>query len=207
MKKKEKLDYFDSFVEHIIFSVESAKLLKEFTDNFDKTKSREYGIKIHRLETKADQIQHKILDYLMKDFLPPIEREDIVSLAHKIDNLADYINEVILNLDIVNIQTLRPEFIEFTTLLLQSCESTKEVLSRFKNMKKYDEIHKKIVEVNKLEQKGDDLYQKSMKNLFTNTNDPVEVISWTRLFDCFEKCFDTCENIADFVNRILLKNS
>ena len=207
MKKKDKLDYFDSFVEHINFSVESSKLLKEFTDNFDKTKSREYEIKVHRLETKADQIQHKILNYLIKDFLPPIEREDIVSLTHKIDNLADAIDETILNLNIVNIQFLRPEYMEFTSLLHESCEATKEVLILFKNIKKYDDIHKKIIDVNKLEQKGDTLYQKSMKDLFTNTQNPIEVISWTRIFDCFEKCFDTCESIADFVNRILLKNS
>lgn len=207
MKKKEKLNYFELFIEHITYSVDSAKLLKEFGEAFDNTKSREYRIKIHRLETKADQVQHKILNYLMKDFLPPIDREDIVSLTRKIDDLADHINHSILNIDVLNIQYLRPEFNEFTSLLLQSCETTKEVLNCFKNMKKYDDIQKKVIEVNKLEQKGDDLYQKYTKELFTNTDSPIEVVRWSKLFDCLEKCFDDCEEIADFVNRILLKNS
>ena len=206
-KKKEKLNYFELFVEHINYSVEAAKLLKEFSEAFDEDKSREYRIKIHRLETKADQVQHKTLSYLIKDFLPPIDREDIVSLARKIDDLADHINHSILDIDILNIHALRPEFSDFTALLLQSCETTKSVLESFKNMKKYDDIQKKVIEVNKLEQKGDDLYQKSMKELFTGKYSPIEVIAWMRLFDDLEKCFDDCEDVADFVNRILLKNS
>ena len=206
-KKKEKLNYFDLFEEHISYSVDAAKLLREFGETFDEAKSREYRIKIHRLETKADQVQHKVLDYLMKDFLPPIDREDIVRLTHKIDDLADHINHSILNIEILNIQKLRPEFSDFTELLLQSCETTKEVLVCFKNMKKYDCIQKKVIEVNKLEQNGDDLYQKSMKELFSGGYSPVEIIAWSKLFDCLEVCFDDCEDIADFVNRALLKNS
>jgi len=207
IKKKEKLNYFELFEEHINYSVDSAKLLQEFGENFDESKSREYRIKIHRLETKADQLQHKILDFLMKDFLPPVDREDIVRLAHKIDDLADHINHSILNVDILNIKTLRPEFNDFTSLLVRSCETTKEVLVCFKNLKKYDCIQKKVIEVNKLEQKGDELYQRAMKDLFSSNSSPIEIISWTRLFDCLEVCFDDCEDIADLVNRVLLKNS
>lgn len=206
-KKREKLNYFDYFIEHIDYSVEAAKLFKEFTDNFDTSKTREYEIKIHRLETKADQTQHRALSYLIKDFLPPIDRDDIVSLAQKIDDVVDHIDKSTLTINLVNIQTLRPEFSEFSTLLLKICEATKDVLIAFKNIKKYDDIQKKIIEVNKLEQKGDEMYHKVVKDLFANSKNPIEVLAWTKLYDYIETCYDNCEDIADFINQVLLKNS
>ena len=80
MGKKEELNYFDNFVKNANYALESAKILKEYIDNFDANKSIEKENMVHNLENEADKNQHLVLNYLIKDFLPPIDREDIIML-------------------------------------------------------------------------------------------------------------------------------
>lgn len=207
MGKKEELNYFDNFVKNANYALESAKILKEYIDNFDANKSIEKENMVHNLENEADKNQHLVLNYLIKDFLPPIDREDIIMLCHKIDDISDNIDEVVINIDILNVKKLRDDVKTFAELLLNACEKTTEMLNKFKNIKKFAEIKEVIIEINKLEEDGDKLYQDAIRNLYDNPKDPIEVITWTTLYNCLENCFDSCENVADCVEEILMKNS
>ena len=207
MGKKEELNYFDNFVKNANYALESAKILKEYIDNFDANKSIEKENMVHNLENEADKNQHLVLNYLIKDFLPPIDREDIIMLCHKIDDISDNIDEVVINIDILNVKKLRDDVKTFAELLLNACEKTTEMLNKFKNIKKFAEIKEVIIEINKLEEDGDKLYQDAIRNLYNNPKDPIEVITWTTLYNCLENCFDSCENVADCVEEILMKNS
>lgn len=207
MGKKEELNYFDNFVKNANYALESAKILKEYIDNFDANKSIEKENMVHNLENEADKNQHLVLNYLIKDFLPPIDREDIIMLCHKIDDISDNIDEVVINIDILNVKKLRDDVKTFAELLLNACEKTTEMLNKFKNMKKFAEIKEIIIEINKLEEDGDKLYQDAIRNLYNNPKDSIEVITWTTLYNCLENCFDSCENVADCVEEILMKNS
>lgn len=207
MGKKEELNYFDNFVKNANYALESAKILKEYIDNFDANKSIEKENMVHNLENEADKNQHLVLNYLIKDFLPPIDREDIIMLCHKIDDISDNIDEVVINIDILNVKKLRDDVKTFAELLLNACEKTTEMLNKFKNIKKFTEIKEVIIEINKLEEDGDKLYHDAIRNLYNNPKDPIEVITWTTLYNCLENCFDSCENVADCVEEILMKNS
>lgn len=205
--KKEELNYFEKFKDNAKYAVDECVILKEFLENYNIENAEEYENKVHVLENEADKSQHVILNYLVKDFLPPIEREDIVLLAHKIDDLVDSIDEMVANLNILNVRNLREDIFDFVELLEESCRSTWEMLDYFQNMKKFTDIKNKIIEVNKFEEKGDRIFQTAMKELYSNSKDPIEVIVWTTIYNCLENCFDSCESIADCVEEILLKNS
>lgn len=205
--KKEKFNYYDYFVKNADYALQSATILKKFVDNFDTENTKDLEQQIHDLESTADESHHSILNYLMRDFLPPIDREDIVTLTHKIDNLSDAIDEVAININVLNLTELTPEIVVFTKLLLECCSITKEVLVYWRDKKRYSEIQEKIIKINILEEEGDVFYQDSIKSLFTNNKDAIEILKWTRIYDCLEECYDACEDIAGFVDRILLKNS
>lgn len=207
MKKKDELDYFSNFVKNANYALESARILKEYIFNFDSNKSVEKENMVHNLENEADKNQHLVLNYLIKDFLPPIDREDIIMLCHKIDDITDSIDEVVINLNILDIEKIRKDIPEFVELLLKCCENTKEMLNRFKNIKKFAEIKELVIEINKLEEKGDILYQNAIKELYNSPKDPIEVIRWTTIYNCLENCFDSCENVADCIEEILMKNN
>lgn len=207
MKKKEELNYFDNFVKNANYALESAKILKEYIYNFDSNKSIEKENMVHNIENEADKNQHIVLNYLIKDFLPPIDREDIIMLYHKIDDMVDNIDEFVINLNILDVKNIRSDVTNFVDLLLKCCEKINEMLTKFRNIKKFEEIKKVIIEINILEEEGDKLYQNSIKELYKNPNNPIEVITWTTLYNCLENCFDSCENVADCVEEILMKNS
>lgn len=205
--KKDKINYYENFRKSFNYGLEASKLLKELVDNFDRTKIKEYKMKIHALEVSSDRSQYDIYKYLIEDFLPPIEREDILDLTEKIDVLVDDIDEIMINIDMLNIDELTEEIKKFADLLCRCCEATSKILQSFGTKKKYDVIREEIVIVNKLEGEGDTLYQNSMKALYTeNYENVLEIIKFTRLYDEFEDCYDSCEGVANCINNILLKN-
>lgn len=206
-KKKDEYNYFDEFIKGAELVVESSKLLKETIENYD-LKSIENEIsKVHKLENDADMIIHDMRNYLIKDFLPPIDREDIVILGHRLDDIEDYIDEILINFNILNIETVREDAKEFINLLIEAAEAVKDAFVNFKNFKKFEPIKEKVIAINVLEDKGDRLYEKAMKKLYSETKDAVEIIKWTAIYDCFENAIDSCEKIADEMEDVIMKNS
>lgn len=205
--KKETLNYFDSFIKNSSYALEASKMLRNFIYNFDVSKSAEMDNEVHKIENEADQGQHIILNYLVKDFLPPIDREDIIAIAHQIDDIIDDIDEIVINIDILNVTKLRDDVKDFVDLLEKDCERLVQMFELFKNFQDFKTIKEKIIEINMFEDEGDKLYQKALKNLYRNEKDSIEVIKWTTLYNCLENCFDSCESAADCVEEVIMKNS
>lgn len=207
MKRKVKYDYFEEFIKNSKYALEEAKMLKNVLDNFEIENIDENTNKIHDLENEADKKAHDMKNYLLKDFLPPIDREDILELAYKIDDIADDIDEIIINIDILNITKMKPCVSKFTQLLIECCESVTDLLEEFKNLKKVDSIKEKVLKLDHLEDKGDKLYQSEMKELYKNTSDILEIVRWSKIFECFEECYDSCNRLAAQVEQVITKNA
>ena len=207
MKKKEEYSYFDEFVNNSNYIVNSAEILKETLAEYSMQILEENIAKVHKLENEADQALHKMRNYLIKDFLPPIDREDIVLIGHRLDDIEDGIDEILINLNILNIITMRDDAIDFTELLIESCNSVKQALENFKNFKKADIVKEKVIEINVLEEKGDRLYENAMKKLYKESDSQLDIIKWTTIYNCFENAIDACERIADSIEDVIMKNS
>lgn len=205
--KKEKYNYFEEFIRGTEAIVESAKILDETLRNYSKENLEQNIEKIHKLENEADAILHKMEGELIKDFLPPIDREDISVIARRMDDIEDYIDEAIINFNILNITNIRDEALEFTKLLIEVTESVKDMMNSFGNFKKNNLIKEKIIKINEIEDKADRLFEKSMKTLYSSNNETLEIIKWTNIYNCFENTIDTCEHIADCVEDVIMKNT
>ena len=207
MKKKEEYNYFDEFANNSKNIVSSAEVLKETLVNYSEEKLEENILKVHKLENEADQALHKMRNYLIKDFLPPIDREDIILIGHRLDDIEDYIDEILINFNILNIKTVREDAIEFTELLIECAKSVEDALENFKNFKKVELVKEKAIAINILEEKADKLFEKVMKKLYKEENSPVEIIKWTTIYNCMENATDACEKIADCLEDVVMKNS
>ena len=207
MKKKEEYSYFDEFVNNSKYVVESAEILKRTLKNYDQEKLEQSIKKVHGLENEADRALHKMRNYLIKDFLPPIDREDIVLIGHRLDDLEDGIDEILINFNILNITSVREDAIEFAELLIECVMSVKDALENIKNFKKKDKVKEKSIEINVLEEKADRLYERAMKNLYKEEKDPIEIIKWTTIYNCLENSTDACEKLGDSLEDVVMKNS
>lgn len=205
--KKQEYNYFDEFIENTKYIVESAQILKETLLDYSKEKLELYVQKVHELENKADNRLHNMRNYLIKDFLPPIDREDIILIGHRIDDLEDYIDEIMINFNILNINEIREDILEFTEILVNCCSYLQKTLEKFKNLKKIENIKENVIEINNLEEKGDRLFEKAMTKLYRENCNSVDIIKWTTIYNCFENTIDACEKIADEIEDVVMKNS
>ena len=205
--KEPKYDYYDEFIKTADIAVEISGTLKEYIENFDVNSSQEVEEKVHKLENDADKNLHKMLKFLVKDFLPPIDREDIVLLANKLDDIIDCLDEIVINLDILDVISLRDDFKDFIEIINKLSIMLKGMFENFKNIKKYDEIHKMVVGINNIEEEGDKIYESAIRELFKNEQNPVEILKWNTIYNSIENTIDAYESVANTVGEIALKNS
>ena len=205
--KKEKLNYFDEFIKCMEFSIKEVNLLKEILANYNANTLENNIEKMHLIEHSADMQKHNLMEYLLKDFVPPIEREDIVELSHKIDNVADNIEEILINFYILNISYLKEEIAPYIDLLIEICNACFNLIVEFKNYRKSKNIFNIIIEINNLEEQADKMFIKNMRTLYIEENNAKDTMIWTKIYNCFERCFDSCEEVSDAVETTILKNS
>jgi uncharacterized protein Yka (UPF0111/DUF47 family) len=144
---------------------------------------------------------------LAREFITPIEREDIVSLADAIDNVTDTIEDVLLRIYMFNFTKMREDAVKMAAIIVKCCEALREAVVEFANFRKSQILHKLIIEINRLEEEGDDLFVKATRALFVNEKDPVQILAWRETLDYLEKCCDACEEVSEVIESVMMKNS
>ncbi|NLM34164.1 MAG: DUF47 domain-containing protein [Clostridiales bacterium] len=207
MRNNKNFNYFKAFIDLSSYSSKAVEILMNTLKNFDRSKIEDNIKEMHHVEHSADIANHELINRLIKEFLPPIEREDIISLSKKIDDVTDAIEDVLIAINMYNIQTIRPEVLKFTEVIMKCCKSIHTALEEFENFKKSKNLHREIVAINELEEEGDALYVNGVKDLYQNCKDPIELMVWTEIYNRLEKCCDKCEHVADDIENIVMKNS
>ena len=198
--------YFDNFVESARISCEAAQTLKNVLCNFNANALEKPRAMLHEIEHKGDSKRHEMTSALVRAFITPIDREDLLHLSQNIDDVTDCIEDIFIHIYINNVREIRPDSIRFAELLISCCRVMTEMLEEFRNFKKSKKLSELIVEINRMEEVGDDMYIKNMKNLHSTVSDPLTVIAWREIYCYFEKCCDMCENVADIVESITIGN-
>ncbi|MEG2936464.1 MAG: DUF47 family protein [Clostridium sp.] len=207
MINKKGNDYFGMLAELVQYSCKAASLLDETLSNFDVNKLEDKIKEMHIIEHTADLKKHDMINKLAKEFITPIERGDIIQISHEIDNVTDAIEDVLSRIYMFNIKSMKEEALGFCNLIIKICNELKILLEEFRNFKKSSSIHKLIVNISDLEEEGDKLYTRGMRSFHINITDPIELITWKDTFEYFEKCCDACENVADAIESVMMRNS
>ena len=206
MSKKDNF-YYNNFVESAAVSCEAAVMLKDILSTFSVDTLPENKVRLHEIEHKGDDKRHEMTNVLVRAFITPLEREDILKLSQLIDDVTDCIEDILIRIYINNVTSIRPDSIEFADILIRCCVAMKEMLEEFPNFKKSKKLNELIIEINNLEELGDDMYVNCMRKLHTTSTDPFETIAWREIYEFFEKCCDTCENVADIIESIAIGNT
>lgn len=201
---KSDLIFFDLFSVVMDDTCKAAEILQElftdYSDIDDKIKA------IEKLEHSCDRTIHDIIEHLNRSFITPIDREDIFQIAKEIDNIIDNIEATAQGLRLFSITKIRPEAVEMAKLITQSAHVLGEVVGEFKQFKTSKIMQQKIIEVNHIENDGDDMYNKIIQELFSKEQNPVEIIKWKEIIENMESTIDACEEVANMIEGIVSKN-
>ncbi|MEM1484097.1 DUF47 family protein [Oscillospiraceae bacterium PP1C4] len=204
---KKNNDYFEMFVQGVEYSCQAAAMLQDTLQHYNSVELPDRMQQIHRVEHSADLAKHDMMRRLVKEFITPIEREDIMQLSNTIDDVTDSIEDVLMRLYMFNIGSIRVEALEFCAVIVSCCDAMKKMMEEFHNFRKSTTIRELIININMLEEDGDRIYTEAMRNLYINSKDPVEIIAWTEAFDRLEKCCDKCEDVANVIESVIMKNT
>lgn len=206
MAKSDKF-YFENFAASAALAKNAASYLVECLENYNPNEIETMIQKMHEIEHSADIKKHEMNDALAKAFVTPVDREDLDMLSHNLDTVTDKIEEIIQKFYIYNIQNVAPESIEFANKLVDACGLICELMGEFENFKRSKKIRELIVRINDTEEECDRLYLSFMRALTQSSDNVLTIISWRKIYECFESCADACEHISDCVGTVIMKNT
>lgn len=207
MGKKQDAYYFNTFTACAEDACRAAHLLKNVLEDFKPEELEAQLDRLHEIEHSADEKKHDIMDHLAKEFIPPIEREDIVSLSQNIDNVTDKVEDILLRVYMNNVSQIGEDALAMMDVVVQCCEAVRELLQEFADFRRSRNLKKVIIRINDLEEAEDRLFMTSMRKLYTGSKDPIHIIAWREIYIYLERCADACEHVADVVESIVMKNS
>lgn len=194
--------FFEAFVEQAENLHTAAGALVEVFENYTDVERRVARIK--ELEHAGDTMIHNLVTRLNQTFLTPFDREDIHELASKIDDVLDLIDAVASRLVVYRVDRLRPRVIELARIIP---ESTGQVLAAVRVLEHRDNIPKYCAEISRLEKQADRVCRTLIAQLFDEERDPVQIIKWKELIEVLEATTDKCEDVANVLEAVALKNA
>lgn len=206
-KRKNKSNYyFDSFPQLAHFSVRCGEMILEFMKNFDVNKLEEVKTSVHLIEHEADEVKHAVTAKLLKEFMTPIDREDIFELLKLIDDVTDAIEEISLKLYLYNYKELPPDTVEFTEITLECMKKMEECLKQFPHYLDKEVFEPYVREVIKLEEQGDVKYIEDVHKLYRTEKDALKIRKCEEMYAMLEDVSDRCREVCRYVQNIALKN-
>ncbi|PRD51883.1 DUF47 domain-containing protein [Sphingobacterium gobiense] len=184
-----------------------AKALKESVYITDLSKRAELNKKIEDLEHKGDDITHQIHLELGKNFITPFDREDIHSLASSLDDVADFIQGASNRMELYKVQTPSQAMKEIADLILEATEHVAKALNELRDLKNIRNITDSCVRINSVENKADYIFDKAVSELFEYEKDAITLIKTKEVLSAMEDATDKCEDVANVLESILVKNA
>jgi len=201
-KQENFFDYFEELADKI---EEGGRLFLEMTEAHDYSESK--VAKLKEVEHEADIITHRTYEKMHTTFLTPLDREDIYSLVNKMDSIMDVIEATAIRIHLYKVKKIDDQIIKQAKILNQAITKVKDIIHAMRNMKNSKMILDGCVEINTLENAGDVVLRTIMANLFENEKDAIELIKWKDIFYLLEEGIDTCEDVSNIVEGIVLKHA
>lgn len=196
--------FFDHFEELADTIERGGQLFLDILNNFEHSEAKLATIK--EIEHEADQITHLIYAKLHKTFITPIDREDIHALANKMDCILDIIEGAAVRMYLYGMKKPGKEVIELALILNNAIAVVNKVVHGLRHRKNSAMIIEACVQIHTIENEGDYLLHQCIARLFQNEKDPFELIKTKELYEMVEDAIDTCEDVTNIVEGIVLKN-
>jgi hypothetical protein len=197
--------FFDLFDEEAALLIKAAQAYVELTKDYPQRD--QHVAAIRRLEHEGDDIARRTFERLDSTFITPFDREDIYSLVKRMDDVVDEIDAAAKRLVLYKVAQPTSWLIKQTDVLLRACQEVAVAVRKLRNLKKPNGLQDHLKEIRTLENAGDDINHAAVAELYNNTTEPITAMKWKEIYDLTERSINRCEDIANIVEAIILKNA
>ena len=159
---------------------------------------------IKQLEHEGDELTHELVRTLNRTFVTPFDREDIYALASGLDDVLDYINDAANTVVIYGISLPNEAGGKLGELIQQATGELQQAIGKLESLK---DLERHWIEVNSIENRGDEVERGAVGELFRSVRDPIELMKLKELYELLEACLDRCEDVANVIENIVIKNA
>ncbi|GLC88832.1 DUF47 domain-containing protein [Lysinibacillus piscis] len=174
------------------------------TDNVEVLK--EIADKMKRYETDGDKLIHELIVMLNKSFMTPIEREDILALANKLDDVLDGMEGCIAHFNMYNLTEVTEPMRQFLSYIAKSTDEMVQAMELLNNKKLVD-MRQHAIQIKDYERECDEIFRSTMKQLFIQEKDPMRLIIFKDIYEQFENIADYCQTVANTIETIIMRNA
>jgi predicted phosphate transport protein (TIGR00153 family) len=182
---------------------DAARALREGVETSPAAMALNAGV-IKRMEHEADEITHQIHTRLHATFVTPIDPEDLHALTTAMDDVIDAIEDSSFRLTAYHIDPIPKGVLEFAQIIHASCMRLQVAIQKLRVGKA---VQEECIEINRLENAADELVRRLVTNLFESGMDAISVIKHKEIYEFLESTTDRCEDVADVLQTVSLKNS
>jgi uncharacterized protein len=197
----QKREFFGLFDQAAINAREIARLLVELIDGWPESKERLREIR--EAEHEGDRLTHDVINLLNRTFVTPFDRDDMYRLATVIDDICDHVDEAADNIDAYEVTEVPPRAREQAEVIYRAASRLTEAVALLEG---FGDAHRHLFALRELEDEGDRLSREAVADLFRSGNDPLTIIRWKDIHEQLEEAVDACENAADVLEAIFVKN-
>jgi uncharacterized protein len=195
-------EFFELFEQASSNAVDMARMLVELFGSFPENGAALID-QIKELERRGDELTHDVVTLINQTFVTPFDRDDIYRLASVVDDICDFVHASAGTLVSYGVTAIPKRARDQADVILRATIKLDEAMQRLEGFK---DSRRQLIELRSLEDEGDQLLHESMAELFRTETDPLNVIRWKDIHEGLEEAIDACENAADVLEAILVKN-
>jgi predicted phosphate transport protein (TIGR00153 family) len=198
----QKREFFDLFnqaaANAVVISQRLTDLLTDFPDRADE-RMRD----IKELEHQGDRLTHELVDLINRTFVTPFDRDDMYRLAGVLDDICDHVDDSAEKIVGYGVRDVNEPARRQAEVIQRAAGKLAEAIARLEGFK---DSKRQLIELRELEDEGDRIARAAIADLFSGGSDPISLIRWKDIHEQLEEAVDACENAADVLEAILVKN-
>jgi predicted phosphate transport protein (TIGR00153 family) len=174
------------------------QLLEEFPEGTDSAMRD-----IKELEHEGDRFTHELVDLINRTFVTPFDRDDMYRLAGVLDDVCDHVDDSAEKVVGYGVTHIPEAALQQSQVIRRAATKLAEAVSQLDGFK---DSKRQLIELRTLEDEGDNIARRAISDLFKTETDPLAVLRWKDIHEQLEEAVDACENAADVLEAILVKN-
>ncbi len=197
--------FYDWFEKASANLLATAHLLFDLLDHYERIESKLRALS--DAERQGDFIVHEIHDLLIKTLITPLDQEETRALSQSVDDVVDLIEKAAILMALYKIEAPREEARQIAGILVSCAEQINAAMPMLRDKKQFPALQERLLEIHRLENEADSLGQSALEQLVAHSrNDWFEFMRWKEVYTCLERAANGCEDIADVLQTVMVKN-